>query len=205
MPIISFLRKVWHHRVAQLSGAIGAGIYCRSNVYPNWLFQVAENSATSSAYVGYHSDSKKMLMCRVVLGDVGPGAYGLRRPPPKRHGTEVSTIEKRCWHQFPALHDSVGNGGGVFVVFDNRQTYAEYIITYYLNSSGFAEQTLFLVFATRILWIHKQWMLQDLQAVWALWWFLLDSWDSIEILRVHNTTLLRYPAVPKKNLFEPPD
>jgi hypothetical protein len=70
-------------------------------------------------------------MCRVVLGDVGPGAYGLRRPPAKHHGSGGEHSTKTLTQIFSVLHDSVGNGGGVFVVFDNRQTYAEYIITYY--------------------------------------------------------------------------
>jgi hypothetical protein len=54
-----------------------------------------------------------------VLGDVGKGKHGLRRPPNKYGSTKGD------------LHDSVGNGSGVFVIFDNFQSYPEYIITYH--------------------------------------------------------------------------
>ena len=56
-------------------------------------------------------------MKRVTLGDVGKGKHGLRRPPTKGHKKDD-------------LYDSVGNGSGVFVIFDNFQSYPEYIITF---------------------------------------------------------------------------
>jgi poly [ADP-ribose] polymerase 7/11/12/13 len=69
--------------------------------------------------MGYTSGKhkKKMLMCRVALGEVGQGKHGLRRPPskPGKKGD---------------LYDSVSNGSNVFVIFDNHQSYPEYIVTF---------------------------------------------------------------------------
>jgi len=96
------LKEGLDHRVAELGGAIGAGVY------------FATQSSTS---MGYISGSKKMLMCRVTLGDVGKGKHGLRRPPQKSgKGT---------------LYDSVSNGGTAYVIFDNHQSYPEYIVSFY--------------------------------------------------------------------------
>jgi len=91
-------------RVANLSGAIGAGVY------------FATSSATSSGYVASSAWNgvKKMLYCRVTLGQVGPGKHGLRRPPEVHKGK---------------LYDSVGNQT-MYVIFDNYQSYPEYIIHY---------------------------------------------------------------------------
>jgi len=92
------------HRVANLSGSIGAGIY------------FAPSSATSSGYVsGGKHNVNKMLCVRVTLGAVGPGVHGLRRPPEKIKGGE--------------LFDSVGNAN-MYVIFDNHQSYPEYVIHY---------------------------------------------------------------------------
>lgn len=96
----TILKDGFDHRVANLGGAIGAGIY----------FGVS--SGTSSGYV---SGKKKMLYCRVTLGSVGPGQHGLRRPPEKSKGK---------------LHDSVGDHHTMYVVFDNYQAYPEYVIYY---------------------------------------------------------------------------
>jgi len=102
------LNEGFDHRVAAMSGAIGAGIY------------FATSSATSSGYVSGHGNHKKMLYCRVLAGDVGQGKQGLRRPP-----------EKKSWFGGKiALYDSVGTEGSVYVVFDNHQCYPEYIIHY---------------------------------------------------------------------------
>jgi len=95
------LRDGLDHRVANLAGAIGAGIY------------FGKTSGTSSGYIG-HNASKKMLQCRVTLGSVGQGKNGIRRPPEKSHRV---------------LHDSVGNDT-MFVIFDNHQSYPEYVIHY---------------------------------------------------------------------------
>jgi len=97
------LKEGLDHRVANLGGSIGAGIY------------FAPNSGTSSGYVSANGRSKKMLYCRVTLGEVGPGAHGLRRPPEKSKGR---------------LFDSVGQPGSMFVIFDNHQSYPEYVIHY---------------------------------------------------------------------------
>lgn len=99
------LKEGFDHRVANLSGAIGAGVY------------FAPTSATSSGYVvsNNRNSLKRMLYCRVTLGEVGPGQNGIRRPPEKKPGV---------------LYDSVGNHS-MYVVFDNAQAYPEYCIYYY--------------------------------------------------------------------------
>jgi len=104
------LTEGFDHRVANMGGAIGAGIY------------FAVSSATSSGYVSGNKQHKKMLFCRVLAGDVGQGKQGIRRPPEKKAGWfGTKTI----------LYDSVGNEGSVYVVFDNHQCYPEYVIHYY--------------------------------------------------------------------------
>jgi hypothetical protein len=99
------LKDGFDHRVANMGGAIGAGVY------------FATHASTSTGYVtGGHA--KKMLYCRVTLGSVGTGKSGMRRPPEKRGG---------------GLHDSVGQvhgGNGMYVVFDNHQAFPEYTIHY---------------------------------------------------------------------------
>jgi len=58
-------------RVANLGGAIGAGIY------------FAAKAKTSTGYVAcsFPSAGPQMLLCRVALGAVTRGQSGLRRPP----------------------------------------------------------------------------------------------------------------------------
>jgi poly [ADP-ribose] polymerase 7/11/12/13 len=92
-------------RVANLGGSIGAGIY----------FGI--HSSTSNGYVVANGHYKKMLYCRVTLGDVGPGQSGLRRPPEKYQGSGI-------------LYDSVGSPNVMYVIFDNHQSYPEYVIHY---------------------------------------------------------------------------
>jgi len=101
----TILKEGFDHRVANLGGAIGAGIY----------FGVS--SGTSNGYVVSSNwrNTKKMLYCRVTLGAVGQGQSGLRRPPEKSKGK---------------LYDSVGDHHTMFVVFDNHQAYPEYVIHY---------------------------------------------------------------------------
>lgn len=102
------LKEGFDHRVANMSGAYGAGVY------------FAHNSATSSGYVASTAFGKrKMLYCRVLIGDIGPGKNGLRRPP-----------EKKSFFGKTTLYDSVGTNNGVYVVFDNHQCYPEYVIHY---------------------------------------------------------------------------
>jgi len=101
------LKDGFDFRVALLSGAIGAGIY------------FAPQSATSTGYVvAGNTQDMQMLFCRVLLGEVGTGQSGIRRPPAKKNGE---------------LYDSVGNVGSMYVVFDNTQAYPEYIISYRQN------------------------------------------------------------------------
>jgi len=100
------LKEGFDHRVAHMGGAFGAGIY------------FAESSQTSSGYVAAASH-RKMLFCRVLVGDLGPGKSGLRRPP-----------EKKTFFGKSVLYDSVGTENSVYVVFDNNQCYPEYVIHY---------------------------------------------------------------------------
>ncbi|PRP82777.1 tankyrase-1-like, partial [Planoprotostelium fungivorum] len=122
------------HRVANLGGSIGAGIYfgqestiSESYVpYNNNMFQHPNLMFLNPMYPNHRGKkrshqpynhppppaTRQMLMCRVVLGSCVPGQGGLRRPPQKNDGE---------------LHDSV-SGPGMFVVFENTQSYPEYLI-----------------------------------------------------------------------------
>jgi len=97
------IRDGFDHRVSNLNGALGAGIYF-----------AAEASTSSSFVKGYN---KRMLYCRVLLGSCGPGSNGLRRPPNKPGSNE--------------LYDSVHQTNTIFALFDNTQAYPEYVIYYY--------------------------------------------------------------------------
>lgn len=58
----TILKEGLDHRVALLTGAIGAGIY------------FAQSASTSHAYVSQDNyGTKQMLLCRVTVGDVGKG------------------------------------------------------------------------------------------------------------------------------------
>ena len=93
-------------RVASMKGAIGAGVY------------FGETAAVSS---GYSTASKKMIYARVVVGSMGHGKPGIRRPP-----------EKSNWLGWgpKSFYDSVGQQGTMVAIFDNNQAYPEYIIHY---------------------------------------------------------------------------
>jgi len=97
------LKSGFDHRVANMGGAIGAGVY----------FGV--NSSVSSGYIPGKSGWKKMLYCRLTLGAMGQGQAGLRRPPEKGNGE---------------LYDSVGIAGSMYVIFDNHQAFPEYVVYY---------------------------------------------------------------------------
>jgi len=96
-------------RVANMQGAIGAGIY------------FATRASTSMQYVNYVNNIAHMLLCRVALGTITKGARGLRRPPAKPDGE---------------LYDSVDGFLGtdpIYAIFDNRQSYPEYLICFVNN------------------------------------------------------------------------
>jgi len=99
----SILKEGFDIRVANMGGAIGAGVY------------FGASSATSNGYVVSTEKTKKMFYCRIILGDMGQGKVGLRRPPEKKNGV---------------YYDSVGTGS-MFVVFDNHQAFPEYVIHYH--------------------------------------------------------------------------
>eukprot|EP01125_Pyxidicula_operculata_P007529 TRINITY_DN2556_c0_g1_i4.p1 TRINITY_DN2556_c0_g1~~TRINITY_DN2556_c0_g1_i4.p1 ORF type:complete len:283 (-),score=36.86 TRINITY_DN2556_c0_g1_i4:215-1063(-) len=98
----TIMKDGFDHRIAHMGGALGAGIY------------FAESSATSLSYVPQTNDLRKMLFCRVALGNIGQGKPGLRRPP-------------SMFGNANQLYDSVGNSN-VYVLFDNYSCYPEYII-----------------------------------------------------------------------------
>jgi len=100
----SILKDGFDHRVADMNGAIGAGVY------------FATHASTSSGYVA--GTKKRMLYCRVALGSIGPGQSGLRRPPDRGDGTPYHCVGQ------------VHGGNGMYVIFDNYQSYPEYIVTY---------------------------------------------------------------------------
>lgn len=89
-------------RVANLNGAIGAGVYFSSDL------------TTSLGY----SSNNKLLYCRVLVGHSGTGAPGMRRPPEK--GGRWGAGER---------YDSVTRDN-MFVVFDNYQAYPEYLVSF---------------------------------------------------------------------------
>lgn len=96
------LKEGFDHRVANMGGAYGAGIY------------FASSSNTSLSYLSGDPKNRRMLYCRILAGHVGPGQHGLRRPPERKKGV---------------LFDSVGTNG-VYVLFENAQAYPEYLITF---------------------------------------------------------------------------
>jgi len=97
-------------RVANLGGSIGAGIY------------FAPQSATSRSYVLANNQNMQMLYCRVLLGEMGQGQGGIRRPPNKPNGS---------------LFDSVGVPNNMYVIFDNTQVYPEYLISFNASNQGY--------------------------------------------------------------------
>jgi len=104
------LKDGFDNRVANMGGSYGAGIY------------FAHNSGTSNGYVAPGAFNKrKMLYCRVLIGDIGPGKSGLRRPPEKSTSPFGKTV----------LYDSVGTDGNIYVVFDDHQCYPEYVIHFH--------------------------------------------------------------------------
>jgi len=101
----AIMRDGFDIRVASMSGAYGAGIY------------FATQASTSRAYCStLPNGNMAMLICKVIVGSVGTGHSGLRRPPPKYFSSEI-------------LHDSV-SGGGMYVIFDNYQAYPMYLVEF---------------------------------------------------------------------------
>jgi len=102
----TILRDGFDIRVASMSGAYGAGVY------------FATSASTSRGYcTTLPNGNTAMLICKVILGSVGAGQNGLRRPPPKHYSSPN------------VLHDSV-SGGGMYVVFDNYQAYPMYLVEF---------------------------------------------------------------------------
>jgi len=109
-------------RVADLNGTLGAGVYFTSNS------SVADKYSTKN-----RGASKQMLLCRVALGDIGKGQANIRRPPEKGKGYRGAVNQ---YDAVPVttgaaviLYDSTGHGDE-YCIFENRQSYPEYIIEY---------------------------------------------------------------------------
>lgn len=117
------LRDGFDHRVADLGGMLGAGIYFAENSSYSVNYIPNVNNVNNNNYGKkknnrfIQQNTKRMMYCRVLLGSVGRGANGIRRPPNKPYSEE--------------LYDSVSNNGNIFAVFDNHQAYPEYIIHFY--------------------------------------------------------------------------
>lgn len=68
------LKEGLDHRVANLGGAIGAGMHRTIEITQYKGIYFATSSQTSTGYVPNSGRGKaKMLLCRVTLGDVGQG------------------------------------------------------------------------------------------------------------------------------------
>jgi len=99
------IKDGFDHRVSNMNGALGAGIY------------FASDSSTSQTYVTRYGNQRRMLYCRVLVGMSGQGSSGIRRPPNKPGTNE--------------LYDSVTRNNTIYAIFDNHQAYPEYIIYFY--------------------------------------------------------------------------
>lgn len=106
-------------RVSQLTGLLGAGTYfARDSSYSDDYAKSGPHAVGTSVgrtnfNPGLSSDSgtRAMFLCRVVLGRIGMGSSGLRKPPEGK--------------------DSVSSGSQhIFAVFDNAQAYPEYLVSY---------------------------------------------------------------------------
>jgi len=109
-------------RVADLNGTLGAGVY------------FTNNSSVANKYCTINRGaSKKTLLCRVALGDIGKGQANIRRPPEKGKGGYKTVVNQ--YDDVPnataaiVLYDSTGHGDE-YCIFENRQSYPEYIIEY---------------------------------------------------------------------------
>ncbi len=77
----------------------------------------------SDGFVGTDSKGRKiMFLARVLVGSITKGRKDLRRPPPKDPRRPTEDLYDTCV-------DDITNPS-IFVTFENRQVYPEYIITY---------------------------------------------------------------------------
>jgi len=102
-------------------GAIGSGIY------------FAASAVTSLSYV---RNGQKMLLCRTALGQSAAGRRGYRRPPERYRGILFDSVDGNL------------SGDAMFCIFDNRQSYPEWVIEYSsqpqnFNPFGFTNASLF--------------------------------------------------------------
>lgn len=106
--IQSIVKEGFDIRVANYSGALGVGTYFAVN---------ASYSHSYSTKMGCNSVIE-MLVCRVALGKSAGGSSGLRKPPAGCH----SVINARG--------EGSSSANTLYAIFDNHQSYPEYLIRY---------------------------------------------------------------------------
>jgi hypothetical protein len=100
----TILRDGFDHRVSNLNGRLGAGIY------------FAASSGTSMNYLPSAHATQTMMVCRCTLGRIGKGEPGQRRPEVDRSGR---------------MFDCAGMpDGSQYAIFENSQAYPAYLITF---------------------------------------------------------------------------
>jgi hypothetical protein len=67
----------------------------------------------------------QMLLCRVALGSCGTASSGIRRPPYRPDGVIHDSVSNN-----PKKVKDVTPAAAMYAVYDNRQAYIEYLITY---------------------------------------------------------------------------
>jgi poly [ADP-ribose] polymerase 10/14/15 len=85
------------------------------------------NSAEYSQYFSKPDKSgiRKMLLCRVAIGDYCLGRQGMKTPDLKYPGT-------KNYERFDSSVDNISNPS-IFVVYHDSQAYPEYIVTFTSN------------------------------------------------------------------------
>ena len=92
--------------------AFGKGSYfaCKANY-----------SHCYTASIGMSRGHKQMFLARVVVGSYTSGNSSLTRPPPKDPSNQHALYDSCC--------DNIHNPA-LFVIFENGQSYPEFLITY---------------------------------------------------------------------------
>ncbi|VDI16362.1 poly [ADP-ribose] polymerase 10/14/15 [Mytilus galloprovincialis] len=123
-------RKLWHGTTLEAVNGINTyGFnrgYCGKNAasYGNGVyFAVNSSYSTKSQYsTPDHDNSKRVYLCKVLVGEYVKGQQDMRVPPPK-YGASGSHI----------LYDSVvdkPSSPRIFVIFHDAQAYPEYLVVF---------------------------------------------------------------------------
>jgi phosphohistidine swiveling domain-containing protein len=111
-------KEGFDHRLSKSTSSIGQGVY------------FARGAKTSLGYLGNNqSTAKKMLLCRVTVGTSTPGMPGLRRPPINQETNQLYDSV------YGYIRTSTTEIDLMHVIFDNYQSYPEYIINFNHNST----------------------------------------------------------------------